>query len=222
MIHLGTRLSLAAGFVALGLFAGEAKAVFLVQVTETINAPIPKATTVGGSTVTLSSFISQPGDVDLTAVGSPIHLTYGATSVTSTTPVGSSDAFNIGYNYTLTFTHVGTGSTATLTGVTGTISGNVASNGSTLNNTYTGGPVTLPATIILDGRVISVRLDPYTPPGTPPDTNADFSVALFSPNSTPQVPPTVPEPTTMALMGVGGLLLIASRLRRRKATADLS
>ncbi len=207
MIRLGTRLSLAAGFVALGLFAGEAKAIFLVQVTETINSPIPNATTVGGSTVTLSSFTDQPGDIDLTSVGSPIHVTYGTTSVSSTTPAGSSDAFNIGYNYTLTFTHVGTGTTATLTGITGTIAGFLASNGSTINNIYTGGPVLSPATIILDGRVISVRLDPYTPPGTPPDSKNDFSVSLVS--------PAVPEPTTIALMGVGGLLMLAPYLRRK-------
>ena len=46
-----------------------------------------------------------------------------------------------------------------------------------------------------------------TPPGTPPDTKNNFSVSLIS--------PAVPEPTTIALMGVGGLLMLAPYLRRK-------
>ncbi len=207
MMRFPKTLSLAGALAALILFTGEARALFTVQVTATLNAPSPGATTVGGSTVTLQTFTDQAADVDLSSGNNAVHSTYGTTAVTSTTPSGSSDAFNIGYNWTLTFTHVGTGSTATITGITGTIAGNLSSNGSTLNNTYTAGPATATTPIVLDGRTIFVKLDPYTPPGTPPDSKNDFSVSLLN--------QPVPEPTTLALMGVGGLMLIAPYLRRK-------
>lgn len=217
MFRLGSKLGLAAAFAVLNLFAGEANALFLVQVNSTLNAPASGSVTVGGSTVTLAKFTDNPSDVDLSVVGTPVHQTYGSTSVTSTST--TPDLFSVPYQWTLTFTHivggVATGATATLSNVTGTISGALTKNGSTLTNVYTGNPTeTSPVTIVVDGRSIVVKLDAYTPPGTPPSTTNDFSVSLQA---------SVPEPTTMALMGVGGLLLLAPYLRRKARTnADVS
>jgi hypothetical protein len=216
---------LATTVVASVLFAGEARAAFLVQVTASLNSPVPSATTVGGTTVTLTPVNDSSGDADLGTVARPIHLTYGSTSVTSTN-AATSDAYSLDYLWTLTFAHlvngVATGATASLA-VSGTIDGVVSAFGSTLQNTFTGGPAMADALLTVDGQQLTIRLDPYTPPGTPPGTKNNFSVALSNQGPTSPSGQPVPEPTTFALMGVGGLLLLAPYLRRKtRVTASVS
>lgn len=210
-------MAFAGAIAALGLFTGEANAIFLVQVTSTLDTPAGGVTTVGGSSVTLLQHIDSPSDIDLSIGANPVHATYGTTVVTSTTPSSDpADSFNIPYTWTLSFTHVDTGGNTigvatTISGIAGTISGALRIGGSTLGNTFTGNPSdTSPVVITVDGRSISVKLDAYTPPGTPPDSKDDFSVALQAIQGTQ-----LPEPTTIALMGVGGLVLLAPYLRRK-------
>lgn len=209
--------TLAMVVVASVLFAGEARAVLLVQVTVTLNSPVPSATTISGTTVTLSPVNGSPGDADLGTVAHPVHVTYGSTLVTSTN-AATSDPFSLDYTWTRTFAHVingvTSGATASLA-VSGTINGIVSAFGSTLQNTFTGGPLTADALLTVDGQQLTIRLDPYTPPGTPPGTKNDFSVAFSNQGPTNPSGQPVPEATTFALMGVGGLLLLAPYLRRK-------
>ncbi len=223
MMRHGKMLFSAAAIIALGMFHSEARAAFLVQVTATLNGPNPDSVTsvIGQSTVTLATYKGAPSDIDLGGTISPIHVTFGTTSTTSSN-TSSVDAVNLNYGWTLTLAHIldgePVGGMATVN-VSGQIVGNLTARGSTLDNIYTGGPINAATVVKVDGVSVSVRLDDWTPPGTPPSFRRNFSVSLIDP-----IDPaifTVPEPTTMALMGLGGLLLIAPRIRRRKATADL-
>ncbi len=219
------KLSVWAGaIVALG-FCAEARADFLVQVTSTAVLPAPPGVTTSGlSTVTVTSLLDSPSD--LTLANAPSQATsqdFGTTSVATTRVQGdnASDPFNIPINFSLVLSGSGAGNgdpgnTATLH-VIGTLVGGIGFDDDTL--TYTNGatsdlhdPTGSPASSIytfvnVDGVNIGVALTAYTPPGSPPGTTNDFAVYLFNAS--------VPEPSTMALLGVGGLLLAAPRLRRR-------
>jgi hypothetical protein len=215
MMRKSKMLILAGAFAALGVFGAEAKATFLVQVTATLNSPggpISGMVVVGQSSVNLGVFTSAPADVDLGSVASPVHETYGQTTLASSNATGS-DSFNFGYGWTLTFAHVVDGKvmgpTASLN-VSGTILGKMSEFGSTLNNTYNS-ISTLP--LLVDSRPLKITLDPWTPPGTPPTSIINFGVGISYTTDNGFHP--VPEPSTIALLGIGGLLLASPRLRRR-------
>jgi hypothetical protein len=226
MMRKSKMLILAGAFAALGVFGAEAKATFLVQVTATLKSPGGSNSgmvVVGQSATNLSVFTSAPADVDLGTLASPVHETYGQTKIESSNTSGTgssgnsnttgSDSFDFGYRWTLTFAHVVNGKvmgpTASLD-VSGTILGNLSAFGSTLNNTYNT-ISTLP--LLVDSRPITVTLDPWTPPGTPPTSIINFGVGMSYTTDGAFHP--VPEPSTIALLGIGGLLLASPRLRRR-------
>ncbi len=236
MIRFRKTLVIAGAVAALSL-AAEARAGFVLQVTATLNTPSgstqQQVIGSGQSTITLDalsgSTVNQ-ADVDLGSAAHPIHETFGTTTVASTNAAGS-DAFNAPYTWTLTFTHVVNGNkvatsapTPATATVSGTFGGNLSANGSTVDThpTLAGTAMTVDGTnkITVDGRDLLIRLDPFTPPGTPPSSIRDFSVAIINASEGSFQP--VPEPATLALVGVGGLLLLAPRLRRSlrsKATA---
>ena len=217
MIRFGKTLWMAATLAAFGL-ASEARATFLVQVTATLNPPTEGSVTVGQSTTALSAFTGNASDLDLGKLGQPVHQTYGVTT-TSSGNTSATDMFNRDYSWTLNFSHivdgkvVGTGDSLV---VTGNLKGGLSAYGSTLANTFTGGPVDKPIEIVVDGRTLVVQLDAWTPTGTPTASTRNFSVGL---NYTDGHFQPVPEPAAFALMGVGGLLLAAPRLRRRLRAA---
>jgi hypothetical protein len=223
MMRYGKMLILCGTVAALGMAGREAHATFLVEVTATLNPPSANPNTVtytvGQSSVTLAS---NPATTDLNLSSTaPAHDAFASTTLSSTNITGS-DAFGAGYSWTLTFTHVNivngqavaSGASATTT-VAGTLTGTVSAFGTTLTNTFTGGPLATPQALTIDGTTIFVMLDPFTPPGTPtspPTPTLDFSVAISNQGFQP-----VPEPGTMALLGLGVGLVALKPLRLRRA-----
>lgn len=219
------KLSAWAGAIAaLGLCAAEARADFLVQVTSTAVAPPPPGVITSGlSTTTVTSFLDGPSDLTL-ASGPPTNATsqaFGTTAVATTraSTDNTQDPFNIPINFTLVLSGSGnpsgdTGTTATIH-LVGTLAGGVGFGFDSLAFAVTSGlnaPTGSPGTsnyifVNVDGVNVGVALTAYTPPGSPPGTANDFAVYLYNPS--------VPEPSTIALLGVGGLLVVAPKLRRR-------
>lgn len=199
---------LAGAMLALGLPAGQARATYLVQVTSTLNSA--SSVSVDGSTVNLASFLDSPSAVFFGTTASPVTQTFGTTMAT-TTSTTSVSPFSIPVSFSLVFSATSGGTdnhTVTIT-ETGTLSGSVGPNVDTLNFTPSGGaPLQVGSyTALADvgGYTVMARLAPYTPPGTPNTTNVrDFAVQMYA----------VPEPTTVALLGMGGLMAIAPSLRR--------
>ncbi len=208
------RMLVAGGIcLALGLIGGEARASFLVQVSASLNAPTTDSgsITVGQSTLTLAAISGLPVDL---ATSAPVPVTFGATQVSSGNITGT-DAFNVPYTWTLSFAHyvdgAPVGAPATLL-VSGDVSGSLSAGGTSLTNVFTAGPVTAPVSLTVDGTTFSAKLAPWTSPGAPFSEALDFGLTL---STTSDSFHTAPEPATFALMGVGGLLLLAPRLRRR-------
>lgn len=209
--------ALAGAMIALGLSAGQARADFVVQVTSLLVAPAGPVT-VGLSTTTVTSFIDNPSN--LTLANTPSQATsqaFGATTISTTrAPGGGADTFNIPIEFQLTLSGVGgpgnPAQTATID-LKGTLSGRLGSNFDTLSFAPTSGlatPTASPATstytsVLVDGATVFVALTAYTPPGSPPGSTNDFAVYLYA---------AVPEPSTIALLGIGGVFLAAPRLRR--------
>jgi hypothetical protein len=210
-----SRMLVAGGLcLALGSVGGAARAEFLVGVTASLNAPTTDSgsITVGQSTLTLAALSGRPVDLSFTAT--PIPFTFGATQVSSG-DLGGTDAFDVPYTWTLTFTHyvngAPTGAPATLL-VAGDVSGSLSAGATSLSNVFTAGPLTTPVSLTVDGASFSAKLEPWTSPGRPFSEALDFSVTL---STAPASFQSTPEPATLALLGVGGALLAAPRLRRR-------
>lgn len=219
MMRFGRMLILGAACAVLAPAGREARADFLVQVSASLNAPTTNSgsLTVGQSTLSVAALSGLPVDLGLAATA-PVHEIYGATQVSSGNTTGV-DAFNVPYTWTLTLSHVvngqAVGASATLL-VSGDLAGGISGKGSTIANTFAAGPELAPVSLSVDGQTVYVKLDPWTPPGTPFAESLNFGLALSTtPDGAFQ---TAPEPATIALMGVGGLvLMVAPRLRRRSA-----
>ncbi len=215
MMRHGRMLVASGVCLVLGLIGGEAKASFLVQVSASLNAPTTDSgsITVGQSTLTLAAISGPPVDLD-TATTAPVAVTFGATQVSSGDTTGT-DAFNVPYTWTLTFTHyvdgAPTGAPATLL-VSGDVSGSLSATGTSLANVFTAGPLSAPVGLTVDGTSFYAKLQPWTSPGAPFSEALDFGLTLSTASGAFQ---TAPEPAALALMGVGGALLAAPGLRRR-------
>lgn len=218
MVVLSRKLWILAGaFAALGLGGATAQADFIVQVSSVLVAPTGPVV-VGLSTTTVAPFLDNPSNLTLaTGPGSATSQAFGSTQISTLRPPGGgADTFNIPVNFQLTLSGTGgpgsPAQTATIN-LMGTLSGKLGSNFDTLTFTPTSGlaaPSGSPTTstytpVTVDGTTVFVALTAYTPPGSPPGLTNDFAVYLYA---------AVPEPSTIALMGVGVVLAAAPRLRR--------
>jgi hypothetical protein len=202
---------LAGALIALGLFGGHAQAGFLANVSATLNTPSTGDSTVGGSSVTLTAMYA-PG-LSGSLFGSP-----GQGSTIATSPPTT-------YSWTLTFPPTGTPGfslTSTINGVPGSstdlvtptspITGFLISGSEVFFQLsgWTGGPVptgmaniTTYVDINVFKNSVNIGLLPSLNPGSP-GTAGGVS------------PSPAPEPSTIALLGVGGLTLVVRRFRRRR------
>jgi hypothetical protein len=206
---------LAGALIALGLFGGHAQAGFLANVSATLNTPSTGDSTIGGSSLTLTAMYSAGLSTGL--FGSP-----GAGSTVA-------QALPTTYSWTLTFPPTGTPGfslTSTINGVPGSSTDLV-----TPTSPITG--------FLVSGSDIIFQLSGWTggaiPAGmTNNTTYVDINVfknsvniGLIPPNSPGSpgtagglTPSPAPEPSTIALLGVGGLTLLARRFRRRRRLLD--
>ncbi len=90
--------------------------------------------------------------------------------------------------------------------------GNLSAGETSLANVFTAGPLSAPVSLTVDGMTFYAKLQPWTSPGAPFSEAFDFGLTLSTASGAFH---TAPEPATLALMGVGGLILLAPRLRRR-------
>ena len=205
---------LAAAVVALGLFGSHAHAGFLADVSATLNTPSTGFSTVGGSSLTLTAMYvpgSSSGLFGNPGVASPIALSSAMTySWTLTFPTGGAPGFS------LTSTINGApGSSTDLVTPTSPITGYYVSGSNVFFQLagWTGGSPpagTASYTTYVDVNVftnsVNIGLLPPLTPGSP-DPAGGVS------------PTPVPEPSTIALLGIGGLTLLARRFRRRRPDA---
>jgi hypothetical protein len=205
---------LAGALVALGLFGGHARAGFLANVSATLNAPSTADGTVGGSSLTLTAMYSAGLSGGL----------FGSPGVGSTVAVPPPTT----YSWTLTFPPTGTPGfslTSTINGVPGS-STNLVTPTSPISGFLISGSEVFIQLSGWTGGAIPTGMTNYT---TYVDINVfknSVNIGLLPPNG-PGSPGTAggvspspaPEPSTMALLGVGGLSLLARRLRRRRPEA---
>jgi hypothetical protein len=205
---------LAGAVVVLVLFGGHARAGFLAEVSATLNTPSTGADTVGGSSLTLTAMYLPGSSSGL--FGNP-----GTPSIIATSGVMT-------YSWTLTFPTAGTPGftlTSTVNGAPGS-STNLVTPTSAITGYY------------VSGSEIFFQIAGWTSGAPPTGTNnytTYVDINVFSnkvnigliPPLSPGSPGTAggvspspaPEPSTMALLGIGGLSLLARRLHRRRSDA---
>jgi hypothetical protein len=206
---------LAGAVVALGLFGGHAHAGFLADVSATLNTPSTGASTIAGSSLTLTA-VYLPG-LSSGLFGSP-----GVSSTIATAPPMT-------YSWTLTFPTDGSSGFS----LSSTINGTPGSSTDLITPTS---PIT---GFFVSGSEVFFQLAGWTggspPAGTTPfNTYANIDVfknttniGLMppldpgSPGPAGGISPSpAPEPSTIALLGVGALTLLARRLRQRRPRLD--
>ncbi len=198
------------------LLGGEARAGYLAQVSATVGSPSSGAGTVAGSTLTFSA----------------TYLTSSANSPTS--PFGGvadPNATQTNYSWTLAFPSTGATNFALTTSVNGVA-------GTTTNLVTPTSPVT---GYYVAGSVVYLQFAGYLGTAAPSGSSSyttyvevntfthSVNVGLLPPNvlgdpgtSGGLNPTPVPEPSTFALLGLGGVMLVVPRLRRfrRKASVE--
>jgi hypothetical protein len=148
------------------------------------------------------------------------HVVAANLKVFSTASPQVPDSFGLaGGHYTLTVNlkDIDSGATGSLT-FTGRLQGTISSHNALVTNTFTS-PTT--RSVLLGFTTFVVTMDSYTPPGPPDQGNLGSIGALVEVSSArPQEEGNSPEPSAMALAGLGaGIAGLTAWRRRRRAAA---
>jgi len=207
--------------VAMTLAAGQhAQAAFDVSILSTIVSPAG-GTVVGSggnSAVTISSPITNP----VVQSAAPPSGTDFVMANIQATDLGVAatymDAYTIGYRFDITVTDLASTASHTFV-VTGTVSGTVNGTGtsyqSSLGNAYD--PGVAPQTVLIGTTLYTFSLPAgitYAAPGGPNGAGLPGNPGAFSGH----LVAAVPEPASMVLVGLGGLMTVGLYRRRRSAS----
>jgi hypothetical protein len=130
----------------------------------------------------------------------------------STATIANRDFFTAKpYTLSLTVTDIQSGETGIMS-FTGQIDGWLTASSSFLRNTFTGD---LTKTLLLGNNRYTATIGPYTPPGPPGSTNSG-SISSEATVKVQTVVEELPEPGSLALSGLGVMLLAVSRWRGRR------
>ncbi len=162
-----------------------------------------------------------PGTSYVTLTDEPLKVAIGDSDVVATNlrtysaaPANNPDHFTHA-DYTLSLylydPAIQKGATMVFTGY---LDGTLSASNSNLSNTFTG----LSAqTVVLGSHTFTASALSYSPPGIPGSVNSGsisghITILIES-------VPTLPEPATLTLSGIGAMLLGVARLRRRRKRA---
>jgi hypothetical protein len=138
---------------------------------------------------------SVVGDSDIVATNLEVH---------STATVANPDVFTARpYTLTLALTDQASSQTGTLT-FTGQLTGTATAGSSLIGNAFTGMTT---QKLTLGNNLYTVAINSYTPPG-PPGTVNTGSIGAHAIVTVEQVIHTLPEPSSLVLVCLGGVVLL--------------
>jgi hypothetical protein len=160
-----------------------------------------------------------PGTSTITLTDEPLREAIGNSDIVATnlrtkssaSPTHPDTFTHANYTLDLLLLDLDSGKSGTLV-FTGYLSGSLSSQNSQINNTFTGQTA---QTIRLGDHLFTAEMNAYTPPGNPGESNSGSLGGRVT--ITIQ---TLPEPSTLALSGVGLILLGVARWRRNRRAAQ--
>jgi len=207
--------------VSLTLAAGQqAQAAFDFTITTTIPVPPGGSVTApsGNSTVTLMGPLTSPASGNATPPGTNIvfgQVQLGDNGVSTS----YTDSYAFAYEFDVTLTDVTSGLSGVFK-ITGTLTGTITDNGGSFSSLFANVyDAPLSQTLSIGGNAYTVTVANtsgfYTNPSPPQgagmtsSTNGTFSANVIA---------SVPEPASMTLVGIGGLLGVGLLRRRRSVS----